>query len=122
VLQGVVDKGVTLCVDDFGTGWSNLAHLRDLPLTGLKLSSAFIGDPASQDAASGVSWRIVSGLVSLADSLGLTLTAEGVETPDTAERLRSLGCDWGQGWLFGRPAAPEALEALILARADKSVN
>ena len=124
VLRRLVDTGVTLAVDDFGTGWSNLAHLRDLPLAGLKLASAFVGDAVSQDgdAVDGVGWRIVSGLVSLADSLGLTLTAEGVETADTAERLRGLGCDWGQGWYFGRPAAPEAMEALILARADKTDN
>ncbi|WP_370095425.1 putative bifunctional diguanylate cyclase/phosphodiesterase [Streptacidiphilus sp. MAP12-20] len=118
VLQGLVDRGVTLAVDDFGTGWSNLAYLRDLPLAGLKLSSSFIVDPGDR-GEDDVAWRIVSGLVSLADSLGLVLTAEGVETPETAERLRRLGCAWGQGWYFGRPAAPEALDALILASASK---
>ncbi|MEY9847204.1 diguanylate cyclase (GGDEF)-like protein/PAS domain S-box-containing protein [Streptacidiphilus sp. BW17] len=116
VLHGLVDRGVTLAVDDFGTGWSNLAYLRDLPISGLKLSSSFVPDPATAGDED-VSWRIISGLVSLSSSLGLTLTAEGVETPETAERLRVLGCDWGQGWHFGRPTAPERLEALILAGA-----
>jgi diguanylate cyclase (GGDEF)-like protein/PAS domain S-box-containing protein len=115
VLNALVDKGVTLAVDDFGTGWSNLAYLRDLPLSGLKLSSSFIGDPIAEPRTDAeVGWRIVGGLADLARSLGLTLTAEGVETRETAERLRQLGCDWGQGWHFGRPGMPEQLEHLFL--------
>ncbi|WP_236654733.1 putative bifunctional diguanylate cyclase/phosphodiesterase [Streptacidiphilus anmyonensis] len=120
-LNILVDKGITLAVDDFGTGWSNLAYLRDLPLSGIKLSSSFIGDPATGSAPeSDVAWRIVGGLADLARSLGLTLTAEGVETLETAERLRALGCAWGQGWYFGRPVMPEQLEELFLANPYKS--
>jgi diguanylate cyclase (GGDEF)-like protein/PAS domain S-box-containing protein len=115
VLNALVDLGVSLSVDDFGTGWCNLAYLRDLPVSALKLSGSFIGglngeeQPRDTDNAG---WAIVGGVVSLAHSLGLTLTAEGVETPASAERLRQLGCDWGQGWHFGRPTTPEAIEQL----------
>ncbi|SEL80808.1 putative bifunctional diguanylate cyclase/phosphodiesterase [Streptacidiphilus jiangxiensis] len=116
VLNALVDKGVTLAVDDFGTGWSNLAYLRDLPLSGLKLSSSFIIDPSPDpNADEEIGWRIVGGLASLSRSLGLTLTAEGVETAEIAERLLTMGCDWGQGWYFGRPAAAASLEALMLS-------
>ncbi|RAG81620.1 GGDEF domain-containing protein [Streptacidiphilus pinicola] len=117
VLDALVDKGVTLTVDDFGTGWSNLAYLRDLPLAGLKLPSSFITEPdPGRSADEDVGWRIVGGLTTLARTLGLTLTAEGVETAEIADRLREMGCDWGQGWYFGRPTSPRDLEELLLRR------
>ncbi|MGK4584344.1 putative bifunctional diguanylate cyclase/phosphodiesterase [Kitasatospora sp. HPMI-4] len=105
-LHALVDLGVSLAVDDFGTGWSNLAYLRDLPVSGLKIAGSFVGDlhDPGKDAALG--WRIISGLVSLAHTLGLTVTAEGVETGADADRLRQMGCDWAQGWHFGRPVRP----------------
>jgi EAL domain-containing protein (putative c-di-GMP-specific phosphodiesterase class I) len=59
-------------------------------------------------------WRIVGGLVSLAHTLGLTVTAEGVESADHAERLRSMGCDRAQGWYFGRPSRPEEIVKMIM--------
>lgn len=58
-------------------------------------------------------WRIVSGLVSLAHTLGLTVTAEGVETRGDADRLRSIGCDWAQGWHFGLPVRPAEIARRI---------
>jgi diguanylate cyclase (GGDEF)-like protein/PAS domain S-box-containing protein len=115
VLNALVDLGVSLSVDDFGTGWSNLTYLRDLPVSALKLSGSFIGELDGDEQpgdADNAGWAIVGGVVALSHSLGLTLTAEGVETAAAAERLRQLGCDWGQGWHFGRPMAPEAIEQL----------
>ena len=105
-LHRLVDMGVSLAIDDFGTGWSNLAYLRDLPVSGLKIAGSFIGDLHDSRKDEPTGWRIVSGLVSLAHTLGLTVTAEGVETGGDAERLRNIGCDWAQGWHFGRPARP----------------
>ncbi|WP_354643328.1 putative bifunctional diguanylate cyclase/phosphodiesterase [Kitasatospora camelliae] len=105
-LHGLVDMGVSLAVDDFGTGWSNLAYLRDLPVSGLKIAGSFVGDLHDPAKDTHLGWRIVSGLVSLAHTLGLTVTAEGVETRADAERLRLMGCDWAQGWHFGRPVRP----------------
>ncbi|MGA5821909.1 putative bifunctional diguanylate cyclase/phosphodiesterase [Kitasatospora sp. NPDC094028] len=113
-LHGLVDLGVALAVDDFGTGWSNLAYLRDLPVSGLKIAGSFVGDlhDPAKDEATG--WRIVSGLVSMAHALGLTVTAEGVETLKDAERLRTIGCDWAQGWHFGRPVRPAEIARRIV--------
>ncbi|MER8182029.1 EAL domain-containing protein [Kitasatospora sp. NPDC094015] len=105
-LHAVVDMGVSLAVDDFGTGWSNLAYLRDLPVSGLKIAGSFVGDLHDPAKDTHLGWRIVSGLVSLAHTLGLTVTAEGVESRADAERLRLMGCDWAQGWHFGRPVRP----------------
>ncbi|WP_197084427.1 putative bifunctional diguanylate cyclase/phosphodiesterase [Saccharothrix sp. ST-888] len=105
-LHAVVDLGVSLAVDDFGTGWSNLAYLRDLPVSGLKIAGSFVGDLHDPGKDTHLGWRIISGLVSLAHSLGLTVTAEGVENGADADRLRLMGCDWAQGWHFGRPARP----------------
>lgn len=112
-LQALADAGVSLAVDDFGTGWSNLAYLRNLPVSGLKIAGAFVSDTHEDGTEEPVGWRIVGGLVSLAHALGLTVTAEGVETPQHARWLRSLGCDWGQGWYFGRPVAPQEIARRI---------
>ncbi|WP_441248989.1 putative bifunctional diguanylate cyclase/phosphodiesterase [Kitasatospora sp. McL0602] len=112
-LHGLVDMGVSLAVDDFGTGWSNLAYLRDLPVSGLKIAGSFVGDLHDPSKDIHLGWRIVSGLVSLAHTLGLTVTAEGVESGADAERLRLMGCDWAQGWHFGRPVRPAEIARRI---------
>ncbi|MDH6137132.1 diguanylate cyclase (GGDEF)-like protein/PAS domain S-box-containing protein [Kitasatospora sp. MAA4] len=112
-LHSLVDLGVSLAVDDFGTGWSNLAYLRDLPVSSLKIAGSFVSDLKESGKEQLLGWRIIGGLVSLAHTLGLTVTAEGVENADHAERLRVMGCDWAQGWHFGRPARPEAIARRI---------
>lgn len=112
-LRELVDMGVTLTVDDFGTGWSNLAYLRDLPVAGLKIAGSFVSDlhATGEDP---LGWRIIGGMVSLAHTLGLTVTAEGVETAADASRLRALGCDCAQGWHYGRPARPGEITRRIV--------
>ncbi len=101
--------GVRLALDDFGTGYSSLRHLRALPFDKLKIDASFVGAMESD----GESSKIVAAVVGLGHSLGLTTVAEGVETPETAALLRRLGCDIGQGWLFGRPAPAKEFEALL---------
>jgi EAL domain-containing protein (putative c-di-GMP-specific phosphodiesterase class I) len=105
-LRVLSDLGVRIAIDDLGTGYSNLAYLRDLPLSGLKLAASFVAGLASSasDPASRTDERILETLVSLGHALNLTVTAEGVETPEQAERLRAIGCDAAQGWHFGEPA------------------
>ncbi|MEE4418625.1 putative bifunctional diguanylate cyclase/phosphodiesterase [Streptomyces bugieae] len=115
-LHELVGMGVSLTVDDFGTGWSNLAYLRDLPVSGLKIDGSFV----SELHASGedpVGWRIIGGMVSLAHSLGLSVTAEGVETAADAQRLRAIGCDCAQGWYYGRPVRPGEITRRIVEAA-----
>lgn len=116
-MRRLADLGVSLTVDDFGTGWSNLRYLTELPVSGLKIAASFI--PKEDER---VAWRIVQGLVSLAQALGLTVTAEGVETVAHAERLRAMDCDRAQGWLFGKPERPEEITKLIAAAADRREN
>jgi diguanylate cyclase (GGDEF)-like protein len=105
-LHELADLGVRLAIDDFGTGYSNLAYLRALPVRGLKLAGPFVEglrtplvDPTDE--------AILTTLVTLGHSLGLVVTAEGVETGVQAQRLRAVGCDAGQGWHFGRPVTSE---------------
>jgi EAL domain-containing protein (putative c-di-GMP-specific phosphodiesterase class I) len=92
--------GVTLAVDDFGTGYSALGYLKNFPVQVVKVDRSFVeglGTDASDEA-------IVQAIVFLAHALGMKIVAEGVETPLQAQRLTELGCDYAQGYLFGRPA------------------
>ena len=97
----LVDSGVGLWADDFGTGFSSVSHLRDLPLTGLKLDKSFTSAMTNQDSTA---FRIASGLAGLSDGLGLQTVAEGVETVEQAQLVTAAGWSLGQGWLFGKPA------------------
>ena len=101
--------GVRLAVDDFGTGYSALAYLKHFPVDHLKIDRSFIvgleHDP--RDAV------IVSSVLTLADALGLTAIAEGVETAPQEDQLRELGCVYAQGYRFARPAFPEQMGSLL---------
>ncbi|WP_399885364.1 putative bifunctional diguanylate cyclase/phosphodiesterase [Streptomyces sp. BBFR51] len=141
VLKALSDMGVHIAIDDFGTGYSNLAYLSRLPVSVLKLDGAFVrgfqyeGGPGGEaggeaggreaggreaggreavgGAANPADEVIVEAMVQLAHRLGLTVTAECVETSDQATRLRRIGCDTGQGWLYSRPVAPDRISALL---------
>ncbi|HEX5118746.1 MAG TPA: EAL domain-containing protein [Pseudonocardiaceae bacterium] len=110
-LRRLADEGVRIAIDDFGTGYSNLAYLRHLPVTELKIAGSFVEGLRPADRTDPVDAQIVATLVTLAHALGLTVTAEGVETPEQARRLRRIGCDSAQGWLYARPGSPDDLEA-----------
>ncbi|MGH3799209.1 MAG: putative bifunctional diguanylate cyclase/phosphodiesterase [Pseudonocardiaceae bacterium] len=101
--------GVRIAIDDFGTGYSNFSYLRRLPMHELKLAGSFAVSlrPPDSDPVDG---QIVATLVNLAHALDLTVTAEGVETDAQRERFRALGCDAGQGSLFGLPSTPEQID------------
>jgi diguanylate cyclase len=103
VLALIRALGVRISIDDYGTGYSSLAYLQDLPVDELKLDRVFIArmdrDPRSA--------AIVSSTIALAHSLGLPLVAEGVETSEALERLAAAGCDFGQGYLIARPLRPD---------------
>ncbi|WEH41671.1 EAL domain-containing protein [Streptomyces sp. AM 2-1-1] len=117
-LQALSDMGVRIAIDDFGTGYSNLAYLSRLPVSVLKLDGSFVRGFRYDDGGrhpSPADETIVEALVGLAHRLGLTVTAECVETAEQAERLRRIGCDTGQGWLYSRAVAPERIDALIEA-------
>ncbi len=101
--------GVRLALDDFGTGYSSLRHLQMLPFDKLKIDAGFVRAMDSDIE----SRKIVAAVVGLGQSLGLVTVAEGVEEAGTAALLRDLGCDVGQGWLFGRPGSAETVSALL---------
>jgi diguanylate cyclase (GGDEF)-like protein len=105
----VRDLGVGIHMDDFGTGFSSISLLRDLPVTGIKLDRSFTSQLTTVDSPANV---LASGLAGLADGLHLQSIAEGVETEDQAAILLSQGWSHGQGWLFGRPAPVPALQSL----------
>jgi EAL domain-containing protein (putative c-di-GMP-specific phosphodiesterase class I) len=98
-------KGIGLAIDDFGTGYSSLMQLRQLPFTEVKIDRFFVAD-AVQSADSRL---IVKTIVDLAQGLGLTATAEGVETVEQLRLLRELGCDVVQGYLIAQPLEPTTL-------------
>lgn len=115
-LRQLAEMGVDIALDDFGTGYSNLANLRRLPVSVLKLDRSFT-QGMQQHPADPVDIKIVEGIVSLAHSLELAVTVEGVETGAQAEQLRELGCDTAQGWYYARPGPPDRLHTLSLADA-----
>jgi len=112
-LRELAGMGVRIAVDDFGTGYSNLAYLGRLPLHTLKLAGSLVEGLGAPDAGATPDEPIVASLVALAHTLGLTVTAEGVETPRQVERLRALGCDTAQGWHYARPAPWKQVAALL---------
>src|SRR3990167_8102422 len=97
--------GVGFSLDDFGTGYSSLAYLRQLPLSQLKIDQSFVHNLVTDPRAT----AIVRTIVTLADSLGLNVIAEGVETQEQREHLARNGCHTCQGYLFGRPVPVEEL-------------
>ncbi|GGW46725.1 GGDEF domain-containing protein [Streptomyces lucensis JCM 4490] len=115
-LRRLAEMGVDIALDDFGTGYSNLANLRRLPVSILKLDRSFT-QGMQRFPADPVDLKIVEGIVSLAHSLDLAVTVEGVETGAQAEQLRILGCDTAQGWYYARPGPPERLHDLALVDA-----
>ena len=106
VLLGALKRaGVRLSVDDFGTGYSSLAYLKRFPIDQLKIDRSFVrGLPGSADDLA-----LSRAIVDLAGALGVEVIAEGIETPEQADALAKLGCQYGQGYLFGRPCPPEQL-------------
>jgi diguanylate cyclase (GGDEF)-like protein len=108
-LRTVRDLGVQIGLDDFGTGYASLTHLRRLPLTFVKIDQTFVQGIGTDHEDE----RIVAAVVDLASNLGLRSIAEGVETDDQLERLRTLGCDQAQGYLFARPLPPDDIASAI---------
>ncbi|GAA2645689.1 EAL domain-containing protein [Streptomyces spororaveus] len=117
-LQALSDMGVRIAIDDFGTGYSNLAYLSRLPVSVLKLDGSFVRGFRYEEGThpNPADETIVEALVQLAHRLGLTVTAECVETAGQAARLRRVGCDTGQGWLYSRAVAPERIAEMIGTR------
>ena len=109
VLTELKALGVHLSIDDFGTGYSSLSRLQGFPIDSVKIDRAFI----SQMCADPETSEIVRIIIMLAHNLGMSVVAEGVETEEELEKLRSFGCEMAQGYLFSRPADRDSTDAFL---------
>src|SRR5262245_48065030 len=109
VLTEIKSQQVDTCLDDFGTGYSSLSHLQQLPIKFLKVDQSFVRRLGADDDA----LAIVKTIIALAHQLGRQVIAEGVETAEHLAILRSLGCEYGQGYLFARLLLPEDVPPVL---------
>jgi diguanylate cyclase (GGDEF)-like protein/PAS domain S-box-containing protein len=108
-LQQLSDLGITISIDDFGTGFSSLSYVKRLPLDRLKIDQSFVRDVASDPSDR----AIIAAVVNLAHSLRMEVVAEGIETVEQLEYVRLVGCDAVQGYYFGKPMAAAQFEDFI---------
>jgi len=114
ILHELQSFGVHIAMDDFGTGYSSLSYLRRFPFNKIKIDRSFVRElPASLDCMT-----ITRAVVELATGLGMTTTAEGVETPEQLYVLRTYGCTQGQGYLFSRPVPAAEIAAMLKTHYD----
>ena len=111
-LRSLRELGVRLSIDDFGAGYSSLGRLRDFPVDELKIDRSFIAEIGETAEA-----PLVDAILAMADSLGLSVVAEGIELPEQARAMQQRGCTRGQGYLYGRPLAVGEIEGVLVAPA-----
>ncbi len=114
-LQGLSELGVQLHIDDFGTGYSSLSYLQDFPLDVLKIDRAFINKLFEAKGEA-----LVRTIILMAHTLGLSVVAEGIETSEQRARLRDLGCECAQGYLFAKPLHAQEVTAFIARQGEKA--
>ncbi len=117
-LRELKSLGLSISVDDFGTGFSSLAYLKRFPLDELKIDKSFVDGLGHDFEAT----AIVAAVMGMAHALDLRVVAEGVETADQVVRLRTLGCDEAQGFFYARPGAAVAIDARLVAEARTHVG
>jgi diguanylate cyclase (GGDEF)-like protein len=109
VLDAVKALGVSISIDDVGTGYSSLAYLKLFPVDELKVDRSFVNDITTRPEQR----TLVAAMVAMAHALGISVVAEGVETAEQASELRALGCEVAQGYLFAHPESPSSLHAML---------
>ena len=109
ILAGLRERGIRVAVDDYGTGYSSLAYLKELPVDDLKLDKTFLQGVTEDERA----FAIVRSTIMLAHSLGLRLVAEGVEDAETSKKLADAGCDVEQGWYYAKALPADELETWL---------
>jgi diguanylate cyclase (GGDEF)-like protein len=108
-LDKLNELGVEIALDDFGTGFASLSHIKTFPIGRLKIDRSFVCDMEHNED----NLSIVGAIIQLGRSLGISITAEGVETPDQLNLLQWLGCDCIQGYLFSKPLEPESIPEFL---------
>ncbi len=109
LLRALSDRNIQLCIDDFGTGYSSLSRLHAFPIGTLKIDRSFVQEMITDDGKA----KIVQAIVALSHALGMGVIAEGIETEEQLAVLRSLGCDYGQGFWFARPLPADQAADLL---------
>jgi diguanylate cyclase (GGDEF)-like protein len=109
ILNALRDRQIQLAIDDFGTGYSSLSYLHRFSVDTLKIDRSFV----SRLGPNGEGLQIIEAMASMAQSLGITVVAEGVETPEQAFQLKQLGCEYAQGYWFAKPLNPESAIQLL---------
>lgn len=115
VLNELKKLGVNICIDDFGTGYSSLSRLHEMPVDTLKIDKSFVQRLGTPNC----SRSIIQTIVTIAKSLGMSVVAEGIETPQQKLELQALGCDFGQGYLFSRPLDVRSATERVIAAFSK---
>ncbi len=110
-IRTIRDMGIKIAIDDFGTGYSSLSYLSNFPADMLKVDKSFIDRMNSGDSSK----QYVAAIISIGHIMHFDVITEGVEKPDQLETLRSIGCDYIQGFIWGRPLAPSEAEELVMA-------
>jgi diguanylate cyclase (GGDEF)-like protein/PAS domain S-box-containing protein len=118
MIRQLKNLGVTLALDDFGTGYSSLSYLAKFPFDTIKIDRSFIRDIAHDENSA----AIVQAVATMAQKLGMTTVAEGIETNDQRQKVRELGCTEMQGYLFSPPRPVEELSALIAASVEHAAS
>ena len=109
ILVGLKGLGLLLAIDDFGTGYSSLTRLHQLPVDIVKIDQSFVAGLQPDDDRR----AIVTAIVRMVHALGLKTSAEGIETAEQLAELRAIGCDWGQGFLFGAAMPVDEFATLL---------
>jgi EAL domain-containing protein (putative c-di-GMP-specific phosphodiesterase class I) len=107
---------VRIALDDFGTGYSSLYHLRELKFDKLKIDRSYVDAITMSDERA----KLVDAIIKLGSSLGLATTAEGIETDASVTWLSDQGCDYGQGYLFGRAMPKAEMDDLLAGRSEQA--
>jgi EAL domain-containing protein (putative c-di-GMP-specific phosphodiesterase class I) len=110
-LETLRAAGVGVAIDDFGSGYSSIGYIRRLFVDTIKIDRSLVSDVDSDPQQH----RVAAAILTLVEAFGLTAVAEGVETAAQADRLRALGCRYGQGYLWGRPVPAGVMTGLLRA-------
>nr|WP_268744319.1 EAL domain-containing protein [Leptolyngbya sp. Heron Island J] len=109
LLTQLASRQIQISIDDFGTGYSSLSYLHRLPIHTLKIDRSFVGNMHLKNP----NYQVVNTILALSKQLGLTVVAEGIETPQHLQQLQTLGCELGQGYLFSKPLTVCDVETLL---------